>query len=83
MRTMTLRLRWFIIRCGSAAWSICRAMKFIYTTESEVLGNTQIQDTWTYTNGYTDGAKMFSDLVTANRTDYSYEVSEGLKAFGE
>ena len=48
-----------------------------------VLGNTQFQDTWTYTNGYTDGAKMFSDLVTANRTDYSYEVSEGLKAFGE
>lgn len=57
--------------------------EFIYTAESEVLGNTQFQDTWTYTNGYTDGAKMFSDLVTANRTDYSYEVSEGLKAFGE
>lgn len=36
-----------------------------------------------YTRGYTDGAEMYSKLVTANRDNYTYEVSEGLKQFGE
>jgi len=36
-----------------------------------------------YTNGYLDGTKMFSELVTANRESYTYVVSEGLKQFGE
>jgi hypothetical protein len=57
--------------------------EFIYTYESEVLGSSQFPETWYYTDGYLDGKKMFSDLVTANRTEYTYEVTEGLKAFGE
>ena len=57
--------------------------EFLYTAESQVLGNSVFPNSIYYTNGYLDGAQMFNDLVTANRTDYTYEVSEGLKAFGE
>ena len=32
--------------------------------------------------GYTDGTKMFSDLITDNKANYNYDVSEGLKQFG-
>ncbi len=55
------------------------------TMECEGLqGNwTRIGESSYYTDGYLDGAKMFSDLVTANRESYSYIVSEGLKQFGE
>ena len=57
--------------------------RFQYTAESDVLGSFNFPDSTYFSNGYLDGAQMFSDLVTANRTDYNYEVSEGLKAFGE
>lgn len=40
-------------------------------------------DSWYYTNGYLDGATMFQKLVTANRNDYTYEMTEELKQFGE
>ena len=35
------------------------------------------------TKGYNDGEKMYSDIITANRDNYTYEVSEGLLQFGE
>ncbi|MCH5271143.1 MAG: zinc ribbon domain-containing protein [Lachnospiraceae bacterium] len=35
------------------------------------------------TRGYLDGEEMYSKLITANRDNYTYEVSENLKQFGE
>lgn len=35
------------------------------------------------TRGYIDGSEMFTKLVTANRNTYTYELTEGLKQFGE
>jgi hypothetical protein len=35
------------------------------------------------TKGYIDGEKMFSEIVTANIDKYTYEISEGLRQFGE
>ncbi len=55
---------------------------FITSYVSGIKGKTNY--VWTYsTKGYLEGTKMFSELVTANRTDYTYEVSDGLKAFGQ
>lgn len=33
--------------------------------------------------GYTDGKKMFNDLVAVNKAENTYEVTEGLTQFGE
>ncbi len=44
---------------------------------------TYFPGTWYYTNGYLDGTLMFQKLVTANRADYTYEMTSGLKQFGE
>ena len=38
---------------------------------------------WYISKGYLDGTQMYSDIVMANRDSYTYEVSEGLKSFGE
>ena len=39
---------------------------------------------WAFdTSGYIDGTKMFAEIVTVNRDNYTYEVSDGLKQFGE
>ncbi|MEM0529237.1 zinc ribbon domain-containing protein [Zongyangia sp. HA2173] len=57
--------------------------EFIYTEGGDILGATQFPHSSSVTKGYIDGAEMFRDLVTANRTDYTYEITEGLKAFGE
>ena len=35
------------------------------------------------TQGYFDGQVMFSELITANRDNYTYEMTENLKQFGE
>lgn len=35
------------------------------------------------TVGYIDGTQMFSEIVTVNRDNYTYEVSDSLKQFGE
>lgn len=42
-----------------------------------------IPNSWYDIRGYIDGTKMFNKIVTANRESYRYEVSEGLKQFGE
>lgn len=40
-------------------------------------------DSWYYTRGYLEGSTMYEKLVTANRADYTYEMTDGLKQFGE
>ena len=37
---------------------------------------------WYSTKGYTDGEEMYNDIVTSNRDDYKYEMSEALQEFG-
>lgn len=37
---------------------------------------------WYSTKGYTDGEEMYNDIVTSNRDDYKYEISEALQEFG-
>lgn len=58
-----------------------------YMTSKTVgmLGNTYLdpKNNWYRFNGYVDGTQMYSDIVMANRDNYTYEVSEGLKSFGE
>lgn len=56
--------------------------EYMMTAAKGIQGNSDIADSSYDTDGYTDGAKMFSDLVTANRNNYTYDVSEGLKQFG-
>jgi hypothetical protein len=48
----------------------------------EIMGECVIDRTCV-SNGFTDGKEMFGKLITANRQEYKYEVSEELKQFGE
>ena len=57
--------------------------EFMYVDESGVLGRYDFPSSTYYTSGYGDGALMFKQLVTENIADYNYEVSDGLKVFGE
>ena len=36
-----------------------------------------------YTRGYIDGTEMFTKLITANRERFTYQMTDGLKQFGE
>lgn len=57
--------------------------EYMVTQTKGILGNSSFPDSWYSTKGYIDGTKMFSDIVTSNRSNYIYEVSENLKEFGE
>ncbi len=57
--------------------------KWMFTRSSGLQGKSRIGDSVYTTHGYTDGEKMFNDLVTANRDKYTFDVSDGLKEFGE
>ena len=51
---------------------------------TNILGYTDLTYNGWYTlNGYTDGAKMYNDLVVTAKTDYNCDVSEGLTQLGE
>ena len=56
---------------------------YMLTSVGGIKGSFTFPSSYYSTKGYMDGAKMFSDLVTANRENYTYVVSEGLKQFGE
>lgn len=55
----------------------------IVTADKGIQGQTSFEKSWDYTKGYFEGSEMFSAIVTANRDKYTYEVSDGLKEFGE
>ena len=57
--------------------------EYMVTKREGLVGNSNIPDTYYSTKGFVDGEEMFSKIVTANRDNYSYEVSEGLKEFGD
>lgn len=57
--------------------------EFMYVDESDILGRYDFPNSTYYTSGYGDAALMFKQLITENVADYNYEVSDGLKEFGE
>lgn len=58
--------------------------EYMTTASRGIHGSSYVEDNYSYpTPGYADGAEMFVQVVNANRESYAYEVSEGLKQFGE
>lgn len=57
--------------------------EFMYVDESDILGRYDFPNSTYYTSGYGDTDLMFKQLITENVADYNYEVSDGLKEFGE
>ena len=57
--------------------------EYMISASKGIVGNSDIDDSWYSTRGYVDGKKMYDEVITANRETYKYEVSEGLKEFGE
>jgi hypothetical protein len=57
--------------------------KLYYEKYEGIRGRTDLPSGWTSIPGYTDGSAMYNDIVTKNRDSYSYEVTEGLKQFGD
>lgn len=57
--------------------------EYMFTSYGGIMGSTYFDNSWYKTNGYIDGEEMFRKLITANRDAYTYEISEGLKEFGE
>ena len=55
--------------------------EYKYDTTLNITGSSRVGNYSTY--GYVEGAEMFKNIVTANKDNYNYEVSEGLKQFGE
>lgn len=56
--------------------------EYLISEDKGIQGNSGFDDSWYSTKGYIDGTKMYSDLITTNRQNYTYEVSDGLAAFG-
>lgn len=56
--------------------------EYMTTAYQGILGYSTFADSWYNTRGYIDGTQMYSDIVTSNRENYTYEVSEGLTEFG-
>ena len=56
---------------------------YMVTESAGIQGQSDFPDSSYYTAGYIVGQEMFSQLVTANREQFKYEVSDGLKEFGE
>lgn len=58
--------------------------EYIVTETKGILGESTLPDnSWYSTKGYLDGNKMYSDVITQSRDAYTYEVSDGLKEFGD
>ena len=45
-----------------------------------ILGNSNLPNSWYYTKGYSEGKKLYSDIVTANRENYNFEVTDEIAA---
>lgn len=56
---------------------------FSYIELDELWGYDSFPDSYYSTEGYLDGTEMYADIITANRDNYDYEVSEGLQEFGK
>lgn len=57
--------------------------EYMVTKKDDIYGNSKFPGSYYTTKGFVDGEEMYSKIVTANRDNYSYVVSDGLKEFGE
>lgn len=57
--------------------------EYMVTATIGILGNSNMPNSYYYTKGYCDGTNMYAEIITAMRDKYTYEVSDGLKEFGE
>lgn len=57
--------------------------EYLVTSSAGIVGNSSFPNSYYRTDGYIDGNEMYTKIITANRDNYTYEVSEGLKVFGE
>lgn len=56
--------------------------EYIVSSMKGIQGKFTFPHTLTGCHGYMDGNLMFSELVQSERSNYTYEVSEGLQIFG-
>lgn len=56
---------------------------YMTTAVKGIIGSSYIPNSYYNTKGFVDGIKMYTDIVTSNRDKYTYDISEGLKEFGE
>ncbi|MBE6014821.1 MAG: zinc-ribbon domain-containing protein [Lachnospiraceae bacterium] len=56
--------------------------EYKYNSNLYIKGNTRLESSYS-TNGFKEGAEMYKSIITENRDNYTYEMSEGLKQFGE
>lgn len=57
--------------------------EYMFTSVKGILGSSSIPNSRYGTKGYISGSEMYSEIVTANRDNYKYKVSDSLKEFGE
>lgn len=57
--------------------------EYIILSSKGIQGSSSFPDSYYNTKGYIDGITMYEKLVSANRDQYTYEVSEGLRGFGK
>lgn len=57
--------------------------EYLITASQGLQGNSSLPNSWYSTKGYTDGSQMYSDIITSNRENYTYEVSDSLEEFGK
>lgn len=57
--------------------------EYIILSSEGIQGSTFFPDSYYSTKGYIDGATMYDKLVSANRENYTYEVSKDLQEFGK
>lgn len=57
--------------------------EFLVTASEGVAGYSSFPGSWYTTRGYINGTEMYTKIITASRDEYTYEVSESLKSFGE
>ncbi len=56
--------------------------EYMVTASPGLQGRSKIPDSYYTIDGYVDGTEMYSDIVTANRDNYTYEASGDLTSFG-
>lgn len=56
--------------------------EYLISSSNGIQGNSYFPDSYYSTSGYVDGKEMYTDIITANRESYKYEITEGLQQFG-
>lgn len=56
--------------------------EYVISSSEGIQGHSSFPNSYYSTDGYTDGEEMYNSLITANRENYTYDISEGLKQFG-